>query len=685
MSLQDVMKTRLISAFFLILPTAVFAQVDDVADELGTIDDVEAETWEQNYDVLTDLHEHPINLNTATRDELEQLPFLTEEQVEALSEHLYRYGPMRSEGELAMIESIDYQTRKQLMQFIYFGEDTRQSHRSLADMLSRGRHELVATARLPLYEREGDKAGYLGYPYRHSLRYTFNSGQRLRMGFIGAQDAGEPFFANRNKLGYDHYSFYLQAQRFGRLKNIIVGRYRLRMGLGLLMNNDFSLGKLVALSTVGRSYTTLRGHTSRMEYNYLQGAAATVALSRSLALTPFFSYRDRDATLNADGQTIHTLLTTGYHRTPSEMDRKNNISELIAGSRLTLREGRVHAGLTALYDAFSKPLQPLSSTEAVSSAQHYREIYPEGQHFWNASVDYGYNSHLFTVNGETATGSSGGIATLNTLSVQPYSQLRLMAVQRFYSYRYYALHSESFSEGGRVQNESGLLVGANWHPSRSLTLTAYADYAYFPWPRYQVSQRSHAWDYLASLVWQRANTKVYARYRLRLRQHDAADAASTLQNITEQRLRSYVSLSPVQRLTLKTQLDVSHVQKSETSLGYMLSETATLLLPLRTRQADNSNSTFTLNALVSWFHTDDYDSRLYLYERSLLYQMSFPTLYGYGMRYALFAQAKLGRALTLTARLATTNYFDRSTIGSGLQLIQHSSQTDLDVQLRWRF
>ena len=76
MSLQDVMKTRLISAFFLILPTAVFAQVDDVADELGTIDDVEAETWEQNYDVLTDLHEHPINLNTATREELEQLPFL---------------------------------------------------------------------------------------------------------------------------------------------------------------------------------------------------------------------------------------------------------------------------------------------------------------------------------------------------------------------------------------------------------------------------------------------------------------------------------------------------------------------------------------------------------------------------------------------------------------------------------
>lgn len=680
------MKLRFISACFLLLPTAIFAQISDVADELGTIDDVEAEAWEQNIDVLTDLHEHPINLNTATREQLEQLPFLTAEQVEALSEHVYRYGPMRSEGELAMIEAIDYPTRQRLMQFAYFGEEGGEGRQKLADVLSRGRHELLATARLPLYEREGDKQGYLGYPYRHSLRYTLNCSSRLRAGFVGAQNAGEPFFAGRNSLGYDHYSFYVQTQQLGRLKNVVVGRYRLRLGLGLLVNNDFSLGKLVTLSTVGRSYTTIRGHTSRLEWNYLQGAAATVSLSSTIDITPFFSYRDRDATLGADGQTIHTLLTTGYHRTPSEMERKNNVAELVAGSRLTWRHGRLHAGATAVYNRFSLPLQPLSAPEEpVSPSQRYRSIYPEGRDFWNASFDYGYNSHLLTLNGETATGSSGGVATLNTLSLQPVSQLRLMAVQRFYSYRYYALHSESFSEGGRVQNESGVLVGASWHPTRSLSLTAYADYAYFPWPRYRVSQRSHAWDYLASLAWQRASTKVYARYRLRLRQRDAAtDDARSLQNITEQRLRAYVSFSPVQRLSLKTQADLSHVHQSPASAGCMLSETATLVLPFRIRQSGESKSALTLNALAAWFHTDDYDSRLYLYERTLLYQMSFPMLYGHGLRYALFAQAQLSRSLMLAARFSTTNYFDRPTIGTGLQLISSSHQSDIDVQLRWR-
>ena len=44
-----------------------------------------------------------------------------------------------------------------------------------------------------------------------------------------------------------------------------------------------------------------------------------------------------------------------------------------------------------------------------------------------------------------------------------------------------------------------------------------------------------------------------------------------------------------------------------------------------------------------------------------------------------------GKQLTLTAKAGYTHYFDRSTIGSGLQEINSSSMTDLSFQLRWRF
>ena len=92
-----------------------------------------------------------------------------------------------------------------------------------------------------------------------------------------------------------------------------------------------------------------------------------------------------------------------------------------------------------------------------------------------------------------------------------------------------------------------------------------------------------------------------------------------------------------------------------------------------------------LHASFAYFNTDDYDTRLYLYERGMTYSFSFPAFYGQGIRYAAMAQAVICSGLTLNARIATTNYFDRPTIGTGLQQIDRSSATDLEVQLRWKF
>ena len=54
---------------------------------------------------LAGLHEHPFNLNTATKDDLEQLPFLDADEIEEILAYVYRYGPMQSLGELMLIEN----------------------------------------------------------------------------------------------------------------------------------------------------------------------------------------------------------------------------------------------------------------------------------------------------------------------------------------------------------------------------------------------------------------------------------------------------------------------------------------------------------------------------------------------------------------------------------------------------
>ena len=101
--------------FLLLLSSVLMAQTPwEPTEELLTADDAESEQWEQNAELLALLSEQKINLNTATREDLEQLPFLNQTQIEQICEYLLRYGPAQSWGELAMVESLDVATRSLL-------------------------------------------------------------------------------------------------------------------------------------------------------------------------------------------------------------------------------------------------------------------------------------------------------------------------------------------------------------------------------------------------------------------------------------------------------------------------------------------------------------------------------------------------------------------------------------------
>ncbi len=659
------MKTLLLLALTLLCLT-VHSQAqrpwEEMLASVMTADDMEADSWEDTYELLCQLEQEPIDLNTATREDLEQLPFLTALQVEALIEYLYRYAPMKSMNELRMIRELDPTQIALLHHFCTVGDETaRNDFPSMGDIMRYGRHELTADARIPFYKRQGDDAGYHGYPYRHTLRYRFNYGDHVRWGLVGAQDAGEPFLAGTNKAGYDFYSYYLQVKHWGRVENAVVGKYKLSVGMGLVLNNSFGLGKLAMLQQLGRSTSTVRPHASRSSSAYYQGGAATVRLAPGWLLTGFLSYRRLDATLNADG-TARTLLTDGYHRTDAEIAKKHNTASADAGAHLAFRSGALRAGVTALYTRLSRTLVP-------DAAPLYRRHYAHGNDFVNISADYGYLHHRFALSGETAVNRQGALATVNSLSLNLTDALSLMLLQRFYSYRYTALYARSMSEGGRVQNESGIYAGLTWRPTAAWHLQAYADYAYFAWARYQASQSSQAYDHLLSVSYSHQPWRFSGRYRLRLRQQDN-DEQTALTTKTEHRARLSVTrtFGPV---VSTTQADgVS----TDGERGYMLSQTVT-----------GGWQRLKVSVRAGYFHTESYAARLYCYEPSPRYAFSFPAYAGRGLRLALMMQTAIGRHLTATAKLGCTRYTDRSTIGSGPQEIGGPKQTDLDLQVVWKF
>ena len=218
-----------------------------VIGELMDDSDENVAEWESVYDALADLEQSPVDINAAAREDLERIPFLTEDEVADILEYIYRNGEMKTVAELAMIPSVTRTSRRLLPYFIVIRSKEGEKPLSLRNILKYGENSLTATGNVPLYSRKGDKNGYLGYKYRHSLRYEYSYSDRLRIGIVGAQDAGEPFFSGRNSLGYDFYSYYLSLRRFGRLKNLVVGRYKVKMGMGLLVNNDFSMGKTTSM------------------------------------------------------------------------------------------------------------------------------------------------------------------------------------------------------------------------------------------------------------------------------------------------------------------------------------------------------------------------------------------------------------------------------------------------------
>ena len=211
------------------------------------------------YEELSRLHANPLNINTATRQELEVFPFLLPVQIKDILLYLQKNGPMQTLGELLLIKSLDYYTRQLLREFIYVGEENKQPF-SWKKLLKNSRHEAVSRINIPLYLKAGyndysddvlaryPNRRYLGEPYYHNLRYRFQCADKADAGFVVEKDAGEPLFA-KGFNGYDYYAFYLMLRNVGFLKAVVVGDYRLHFGQGLVMNTGFNLGKASSLSS----------------------------------------------------------------------------------------------------------------------------------------------------------------------------------------------------------------------------------------------------------------------------------------------------------------------------------------------------------------------------------------------------------------------------------------------------
>jgi hypothetical protein len=85
------------------------------------------------------------------------------------------------------------------------------------------------------------------------------------------------------------------------------------------------------------------------------------------------------------------------------------------------------------------------------------------------------------------------------------------------------------------------------------------------------------------------------------------------------------------------------------------------------------------------FDTDDYENRLYVYEKDVWLATSLPAYEGKGSRIYLLVHYAITPHADVWLRWSRTNYLDRSFIGSAGDQIDGNTRNDVKFQLRLRF
>ncbi|MFT3933328.1 MAG: helix-hairpin-helix domain-containing protein [Chitinophagaceae bacterium] len=630
---------------------------------------------------------HPLNINTATKDELAEFNLLTDPQIEQLLQYRSLLGKLITIYELQAVPGWDIVTIKNLLPFIEVADDSRLIERLKTRWKGGDKIFILRYGRVLEKSKGYDipvdsgKNYYLGSRDKIFLRYKYNYKNLLQWGILADKDAGEQFFRGAQRQGFDFYSFHLFARKLGVIQSFALGDFTVNLGQGLLQWQSLAFKKNADITAIKRQGPVLRPYNSAGEYNFHRGVGITLQKGK-WQTTLFGSYRKISANINADSilddGIASSFLASGYHRTAAENADRNNLAQLAAGGNVQYRQSNWHIGVNGIYYHFSKPIQ--------KEAMPYNLFALQGNTLTNTSIDYSYtwrNIHLF---GEWATDNHMHTAILNGMLLSVASNVALSIVHRKISRAYASVNANAFTENTYPLNENGLYAGLLLNPGAGLRIDAYADLFQFPWLKYRVDAPSAGKDFLIQLTYTpNKQVEVYARYKSEskmINYTNDSSVTSIVELVPKQNLRIQTAIELNKQVSLQNRVEIVWYDKGRADAGqgflaYM--EASYKYQPLHWQG----------NLRLQYFETDGYNERIYAYEKDLPYNFSIPFFYDKGLRYYfnmlwdassfISGKRKHGK-ISLGLRWAQTVYATKSVIGSGLDVINGNKQTEVKLQ-----
>ncbi len=630
-------------------------------------------------ELIQDLLSHPLDLNQASIDELLQIPNLTHRIAQNIINHRAEHGSFESTENLLDVSGIGPVTYERIRPYVIV---TTENSRGMSRFFDRAawikdsRFEAFSRFRRVLQEQDGTSrpdslGGFLGAPFSYYQRYQYRS-RHLSMNLTQDKDPGEPFSF---PSGFDHSTLHFAIQNRGGLQALIIGDYSVSFGQGLLIWSGGSFGK--SSNSIGGLIKNERGvrpYTSAQESSGFRGVAVTVG--ENLQFTGFYSDRKRTAS-EVDEKSVNFPTSSGLHRTTNETDRRNNLGQETYGGRIRAIFKLGTIGFSAFHNRFDRNI-------ATGDNPYQRGLF-SGRERSGYATDFRIQLDRLQLFGEAAYTDNGGYGWITGATFQADSQTDIALSYRSYNPFLQSFFGSGFGEqSGIPRNETGYYLGLKHSLNNQFQIYSYIDYFQFPSPRFQTTQPTSGLDSLLRLEYQpNRSLNVYTLFRLKIKEQEVreVDLYGREYRIIADHIRSNIRIHTEyqlsQRLRLRFRFDLTRTQTAtgDTFWGTLLYKDFRF----------SPFSKFRIDARITLFDADDFESRVYQFENDLLYVLSNTMLFNRGQRIYMLLHYRPVHFFEVWVKAATTVYENRYVIGSGLNQITGKRRSDVGFQIRLKF
>ena len=474
------------------------------------VEEGSGDEWEELEGYFLYRIRHPLDINSASREELEGLHLLTDFQIASLLEYRSRSGHVLSRTELQLVNGFDAASVSLIAPLITFGQgDSSEDDTYFAGRRGRDTLAWYRKAMAELYVKwwwKESSEEWLGPDFYSQIKFKGDYNNRLRIGFTAEKDAGEMLFpgmlgggaAGGGNAGpggkavpaVDFLSGYIMANdvRLGgkmKVSDFVVGDYAVRLGQGLVLWNGTSFGAGSSVQGVYKKGAQLNPYTSSDENDFMRGAGATLrrnfSVGKGIGLTAFFSLKDVDARIK-DGK-YTSLKTDGLHNTGSTLQTRKTLGEIVYGGSVQYWNHKIKVGLNWAgygYDAHNG-----------RTVQEYNKYQMYDGQWGNFSIDLNAiwgGRRIFL---ETACDYGGSMALLGGMTFRRRGW-DCAATFRSYSRSYIAPYAGAYSTISSCSNQNGMHLVAQKNIGWGMKLSLGGDVVHYPWVRYGVPEESGA-------------------------------------------------------------------------------------------------------------------------------------------------------------------------------------------------